>query len=294
MYKQSPILQLQDISVQFGYTEALKSINLDLYAGEIVGIVGENGVGKSTLIKIISGFIKPTQGSIIFHGKEVKINSIRDATDLGIATVFQGQEFCDNLDVTSNLFLGKEIRNQRNHTLDNVTMACKAREALHELTSAIRVHTPIRSLSTGQRQTIALARILLTDPQLILLDEPTTSLSLTQTAETLSYIQRLRSQGRTILMVCHDLPDVFAIATRILVLRQGRIVGDHNISETNYVQIVKEMAGVNDDSDSQAVTQDSQHRYSALHRQHKLIDRRNNIDSSDIKENNKTTVNTTN
>lgn len=276
MYGQNPLLQLKDISVNFGFTEALKSITLDIYSKEIVAIVGDNGVGKSTLIKTISGLIQPTKGRMIFEDKEVNLHSIREANDLGIATVFQGQEFCDNLDVTSNLFLGKEMRNKSCHTLNKYAMACEARKALQELTCAIRIHTPIRLLSSGQRQTVALARMLLSDPKLILLDEPTASLSLTQTAETLSYMKRLRSQGRTIILVCHNLPDVFAVATRIVVLRQGKIVGNHDVSETNYVQIIREMTGIEDEEDdtiSSSIIDNINENQKLSHKRNALISR---------------------
>ncbi|WP_009993940.1 ATP-binding cassette domain-containing protein [Gardnerella vaginalis] len=276
MYGQNPLLQLKDISVNFGFTEALKSITLDIYSKEIVAIVGDNGVGKSTLIKTISGLIQPTKGRMIFEDKEVNLHSIREANDLGIATVFQGQEFCDNLDVTSNLFLGKEMRNKSCHTLNKDAMACEARKALQELTCAIRIHTPIRLLSSEQRQTVALARMLLSDPKLILLDEPTASLSLTQTAETLSYMKRLRSQGRTIILVCHNLPDVFAVATRIVVLRQGKIVGNHDVSETNYVQIIREMTGIEDEEDdtiSSSIIDNINENQKLSHKRNALISR---------------------
>lgn len=241
-----------------------------------MAIVGDNGVGKSTLIKTISGLIQPTKGRMIFEDKEVNLHSIREANDLGIATVFQGQEFCDNLDVTSNLFLGKEMRNKSCHTLNKDAMACEARKALQELTCAIRIHTPIRLLSSGQRQTVALARMLLSDPKLILLDEPTASLSLTQTAETLSYMKRLRSQGRTIILVCHNLPDVFAVATRIVVLRQGKIVGNHDVSETNYVQIIREMTGIEDEEDdtiSSSIIDNINENQKLSHKRNALISR---------------------
>lgn len=241
-----------------------------------MAIVGDNGVGKSTLIKTISGLIQPTKGRMIFEDKEVNLHSIREANDLGIATVFQGQEFCDNLDVASNLFLGKEMRNKSCHTLNKDAMACEARKALQELTCAIRIHTPIRLLSSGQRQTVALARMLLSDPKLILLDEPTASLSLTQTAETLSYMKRLRSQGRTIILVCHNLPDVFAVATRIVVLRQGKIVGNHDVSETNYVQIIREMTGIEDEEDdtiSSSIIDNINENQKLSHKRNALISR---------------------
>ena len=270
------MIHAHGLQKDFGAREVLTDISFELPGSGIHALLGRNGVGKSTLIKTISGLIQPTKGRMIFEDKEVNLHSIREANDLGIATVFQGQEFCDNLDVTSNLFLGKEMRNKSCHTLNKDAMACEARKALQELTCAIRIHTPIRLLSSGQRQTVALARMLLSDPKLILLDEPTASLSLTQTAETLSYMKRLRSQGRTIILVCHNLPDVFAVATRIVVLRQGKIVGNHDVSETNYVQIIREMTGIEDEEDdtiSSSIIDNINENQKLSHKRNALISR---------------------
>ena len=166
-----PLLRLEDICVKFGFVEALKSVNLSIQRQEVIAIVGDNGAGKSTLIKVIAGFLQPGFGHIYLNGEQVTIPSIREADRMGIASVFQGQEFCDNLDVASNLFLGKEI-NQIG-IRDDDSMNSRARSVLKTLSSAIRVGSPIASLSVGQRQTVAIARTLLNDPQLILLDEPT-------------------------------------------------------------------------------------------------------------------------
>ena len=237
-----PLLRLEDICVKFGFVEALKSVNLSIQRQEVIAIVGDNGAGKSTLIKVIAGFLQPGFGHIYLNGEQVTIPSIREADRMGIASVFQGQEFCDNLDVASNLFLGKEI-NQIG-IRDDDSMNSRARSVLKTLSSAIRVGSPIASLSVGQRQTVAIARTLLNDPQLILLDEPTAALSVMQSAEVLAYIKRLRSEGRSVVMVCHDLPDVFAVSDRIVVIRQGHVTGVHRTVETSYEEIIAEIAGV--------------------------------------------------
>ena len=156
-----PLLRLEDICVKFGFVEALKSVNLSIQRQEVIAIVGDNGAGKSTLIKVIAGFLQPGLGHIYLNGEQVTIPSIREADRMGIASVFQGQEFCDNLDVASNLFLGKEI-NQIG-IRDDDSMNSRARSVLKTLSSAIRVGSPIASLSVGQRQTVAIARTLLND-----------------------------------------------------------------------------------------------------------------------------------
>ena len=219
-----PLLRLEDICVKFGFVEALKSVNLSIQRQEVIAIVGDNGAGKSTLIKVIAGFLQPGFGHIYLNGEQVTIPSIREADRMGIASVFQGQEFCDNLDVASNLFLGKEI-NQIG-IRDDDSMNSRARSVLKTLSSAIRVGSPIASLSVGQRQTVAIARTLLNDPQLILLDEPTAALSVMQSAEVLAYIKRLRSEGRSVVMVCHDMEVVGDHAKRVIAMTNGQIVAD--------------------------------------------------------------------
>lgn len=264
-----PLLRLEDICIKFGFVEALKSVNLDINRQEVVAIVGDNGAGKSTLVKIIAGFLQPGFGHIYLNGEEVTIPSIQAADRMGIASVFQGQEFCDNLNVAANLFLGKEVN--VGGVRDDEEMNSRARSVLKTLSSAIRVGSPIASLSTGQRQTVAIARTLLNDPQLILLDEPTAALSVMQTAEVLSYIKRLRAEGRTVVMVCHDLPDVFAVSDRIVVIRQGRISGVHRTVETSYEEIIAEIAGVATEHEYEEITESP--KYGNMVRERKLIDR---------------------
>lgn len=264
-----PLLRLEDICVRFGFVEALKSVNLTIDRKEVIAIVGDNGAGKSTLMKVISGFLQPGFGHIYLNGEQVTIPSIREADRMGIASVFQGQELCDNLDVASNLFLGKEM--QSGWVRDDDMMNTRARSVLGTLSSAIRVGSPITSLSVGQRQTVAIARTLLNDPQLILLDEPTASLSVMQAAEVLSYIKRICSDGRSVVMVCHDLPNVFAVSDRIVVIRQGRIRGVYCTAKTSYEEIIAQIAGVDAGHGSEGMTENP--KYANMIHQRKLIDR---------------------
>lgn len=240
----TPLMEMCDISVKFGFIHALKQVSLSVRRHEVLAIVGDNGAGKSTLIKIMSGLLHPDSGTLRWQGETVTIPSIRAAAQMGVAVVFQGQDFCDNLDVSANLFLGKELRD--NHLRrDDETMQEKTRQVLQSLSSAIRVGQPMASLSLGQKQTVSIARTLLDNPELILLDEPTSSLSVMQSAEVLNYIKRMRTEGQSIVMVCHDLPDVFAVADRIAVMRQGRLVGILETSKTSYETIVALISGIN-------------------------------------------------
>lgn len=239
----TPLMEMSDISVKFGFVHALKQVSLSVRHREVLAVVGDNGAGKSTLIKIMSGLLHPDSGTMKWQGEAVTLPSIRAAAHLGVAAVFQGQSFCDNLDVSANLFLGKELRD--NHLRrDDETMQERTRQVLQSLSSAIRVGQPMASLSMGQKQTVSIARTLLDNPQLILLDEPTSALSVMQTAEVLNYIKRMRAEGQSIVMVCHDLPDVFAVADRIAVMRQGRLVGVLETAKTSYETVVALISGI--------------------------------------------------
>lgn len=239
----TPLMEMSDISVKFGFVHALKQVSLSVRHREVLAVVGDNGAGKSTLIKIMSGLLHPDSGTMEWQGEAVTLPSIRAAAQLGVAAVFQGQSFCDNLDVSANLFLGKELRD--NHLRrDDETMQERTRQVLQSLSSAIRVGQPMASLSMGQKQTVSIARTLLDNPQLILLDEPTSALSVMQTAEVLNYIKRMRAEGQSIVMVCHDLPDVFAVADRIAVMRQGRLVGVLETAKTSYETVVALISGI--------------------------------------------------
>lgn len=239
----TPLMEMSDISVKFGFVHALKQVSLSVRHREVLAVVGDNGAGKSTLIKIMSGLLHPDSGTMKWQGEAVTLSSIRAAAQLGVAVVFQGQSFCDNLDVSANLFLGKELRDNRLRR-DDETMRERTRQVLQSLSSAIRVGQPMASLSMGQKQTVSIARTLLDNPQLILLDEPTSALSVMQTAEVLNYIKRMRAEGQSIVMVCHDLPDVFAVADRIAVMRQGRLVGVLETAKTSYETVVALISGI--------------------------------------------------
>jgi D-xylose transport system ATP-binding protein len=217
---QEIVLKLRGISKNFGAVSALTDIDLEVHAGEVVALVGDNGAGKSTLVKILAGVHAPSAGTMEFGGKAVSISDPSAALDLGIATVFQDLALCENLDVVANIFLGRELSPMR---LDEVTMETKAWTLLNELSARIpSVREPVASLSGGQRQTVAIARSLLLEPKLILLDEPTAALGVAQTAEVLDLIERVRDKGLGVLMISHNMEDVRAVADRIVVLRLGR------------------------------------------------------------------------
>ena len=215
-----PVLSLRGISKNFGAVSALTGIHLDVHAGEVVALVGDNGAGKSTLIKILAGVHQPSAGSITFDGREVTLDSPAKALDLGIATVFQDLALCENLDVVANIHLGREKGPWK---LDEVEMEVRAWTLLNELSARIpSVRDVVASLSGGQRQTVAIARSLLLDPKLIMLDEPTAALGVAQTAEVLNLIERVRDRGHAVLMISHNMEDVRAVADRVVVLRLGR------------------------------------------------------------------------
>lgn len=243
MSVQSTLIELRGVTKKYGNVEALREVSLAVRRRQIVAIVGDNGAGKSTLVHVIAGLEQPDSGSITICGRQVRIDGIAKAAELGIASAFQQPEFCENLDVSANIFLGQELR-RGIAARDDTGMYDKAREVLNTLSTPVRASQSISSLSGGQRQTVAIARTLLNDPSLVVLDEPTASLSVTQTAEVLEYITELRSANRSVIMVCHDLPNVFAIADRIVVMRHGEIRAVHNTSETSYEEVIAEISGV--------------------------------------------------
>ncbi|MFS8056212.1 ATP-binding cassette domain-containing protein [Rhizobium sp. BR 317] len=214
------VLSLRGVSKHFGAVSALTDIDLDVHAGEVVALVGDNGAGKSTLVKILAGVHQPSAGTITFRGSKVTLSDPSTALHLGIATVFQDLALCENLDVVANIFLGRELSPLK---LDETAMEVRAWTLLNELSARIpSVRIPIASLSGGQRQTVAIARSLLLEPKLILLDEPTAPLGVAQTAEVLNLIERVRDRGLGVVMISHNMEDVRAVADRIVVLRLGR------------------------------------------------------------------------
>lgn len=243
----SPLLRLRGISKNFGAVQALTGIDLEVNAHEVVALVGDNAAGKSTLARVIAGVYQPDSGTMEVNGKSTLPMTAKEARTHGIATVFQDLALAENLDVTANIFLGQELpsRGLFDHgLLDEERMESLAREYLRKLNSRIASpHTPLSQLSAGQRQCVAIARTLVGEPQLIVLDEPTSSLSVTQTAEVLNHISGLRALGMGVVLISHSLTDIRAVADRIEVLRHGRNRGSFQATESAYEDIIAAMTG---------------------------------------------------
>jgi len=244
-----PLLSLRQISKRFGAVEALVGVDVDVHAHEVVALVGDNGAGKSTLAKIISGVLAPDSGIIEIGGEEQTIASPSAAHALGIATVFQDLALAGNLDVTSNIFLGRELTDGM--LLDDGKMEQVARQILRDLTLRIpSVRTPLSELSAGQRQAVAIARTLIGSPRIVVLDEPTAALSVAQTAEVLTYIERLRDLGLGVILISHNMNDVRAVSDRIEVLRHGRNNGSFDAATASYESILAAITGATTLSES--------------------------------------------
>jgi D-xylose transport system ATP-binding protein len=242
-----PLLALKGISKSFGPVEALKDVAFELRAGEVVGLVGDNGAGKSTLIKAIAGVQPADEGESYFDGQRVSLTSPQAATSLGIATVYQDLALCENLDVVENLYLGHEVGNRIPgvHLLDESAMEQRTLELLDSLgvTTIRSVRTEVAQLSGGQRQAVAIARSLLGEPKLVLLDEPTAALGIVQTREILKLIDRLRDRGLGVVVISHNLVNVFEVADRIVVLRLGRAVASLDADATRREEVVGAITG---------------------------------------------------
>ncbi|WP_082163615.1 ATP-binding cassette domain-containing protein [Caballeronia mineralivorans] len=224
----SPLLELRSVSKSFGAVNALRNVSLSLYPGRVTALVGDNGAGKSTLVKTLTGVHSPDSGEILFDGKAVRFSSPKEAAEAGIATVFQDLAVCGNLSVAENLFLGRELTTDSWNPLRALRrtrvaeMERKSRELLASLNAKVpSLRNAVETLSGGQRQSVAIARALLGEPRVVILDEPTAALSVGQTAEVLAMIERLRDAGMAILVISHNLADVFRVADDIAVLRLG-------------------------------------------------------------------------
>ena len=223
-----PVLELRSLSKHFGAIEALVSVDLTLEAGEILGLMGDNGAGKSTLVRIIAGNFRPTGGEMLIEGQPVHFHKPAQARDAGIEVVYQDLALCDNLTASANIFLGREERRRFGpfRLLNEPAMHARARELFAELKSETRPADLVKSMSGGQRQAVAIARTRLAQAKIVLMDEPTAAISVRQVAEVLDLVRRLRDQGLAVLLISHRMPDVFAVADRIAVLRRGRKVAD--------------------------------------------------------------------
>jgi D-xylose transport system ATP-binding protein len=238
-----PRLRLQGISKSYGAVRALTDVSFDVHAGEVIGLVGDNGAGKSTLIKAIAGVNPPDEGEIFLEGHPVKISSPQSATRLGIETVYQDLALCDNLDVVANLFLGREAHTAL-RTLSEVEMEKRTLQVLRTLEVKIpSIRVPVAALSGGQRQSIAVAKAILRNAKVVLLDEPTAALGVAQTRQVLNLIHRLREQGLAVIVISHNLADVFEVVDRVVVLRLGRKVATFDINTATQEQIVAAITG---------------------------------------------------
>jgi D-xylose transport system ATP-binding protein len=240
------LLALKGFSKSFGPVRALHEVDFEVDSGEIVALVGDNGAGKSTLIKAIDGVQPPDTGQAFFEGKQVRINTPQAAERLGIATVFQDLALCDNLDVVANLFLGKELADGVPvHVLDEVEMEERANSLLKDLsvTTLGSVRTEVGSLSGGQRQSVAIARTLIGAPKVVLFDEPTAALGVQQTAQVLALVKRLAEEGLGVVVISHNLEDVFTVADRIIVLRLGERVATFDRQQSTPEQVVGAITG---------------------------------------------------
>ncbi len=240
----APLLQMKGICKDFGAIRALSDIDLTVNRGEVVALLGDNGAGKSTLVKVLAGVHPHDEGVVEFDGQAADISTPAASRALGIATVYQDLALCDNLDVVANLFLGCE---RGRPLLAEEEMEQRAWDLLKQLAAKIpSVRIQVAALSGGQRQTVAIARSLIGEPALVMLDEPTAALGVAQTAEVLNLIERLRDRGHAVLLITHNLADVRAVADRVVVLRLGHNNGDFKVRETTQEDIVAAITGATD------------------------------------------------
>ncbi|MGC1853038.1 MAG: ATP-binding cassette domain-containing protein [Solirubrobacterales bacterium] len=249
MASDGALLELEGVSKRFGPVQALDRVDFAVHGGEVVGLVGDNGAGKSTLVKTIAGIHSADEGKMRFDGREIKVSRPQDATQLGIATVYQDLALCDNLDVVANIFLGQEEISpgpgEVSRQLDESKMEHRAGELLSSLAVTIpSLRTEVGTLSGGQRQQVAVARSLLGEPRVVLLDEPTAALGVPQTKQVLGLIGRLRERGLGVVVISHNLANVFDVADRIVVLRLGRTAGDFKAEQTTEEHVVSAITGI--------------------------------------------------
>jgi D-xylose transport system ATP-binding protein len=233
-----PLVELNDISIAFGGIKAVDGASLTLHPGEVVGVLGHNGAGKSTLIKVLSGAYKRDAGHIKIEGREVKIDNPRDAKALGIETIYQTLALADNVDAAANLYLGRELKTAFG-TLDDVAMEAETRKVMHRLNPNFRrFKEPVSKLSGGQRQSVAIARAIHFNARILIMDEPTAALGPQETAQVGELIKQLKADGIGIFLISHDLHDVFDLADRLVVMKNGKVVGTASTKDVTHDEVL--------------------------------------------------------
>ena len=235
---QTPLVEMKDISLAFGGLKAVDHAYLDVYPGEVMGLLGHNGAGKSCLIKVLSGAYKRDGGQIFVNGQEAHISNPRDAKRYGIETIYQTLALADNVDAAANLFLGRELRT-RWGTLDDIAMEAEARKVMGRLNPYFqRFKDPVRALSGGQRQSVAIARAILFNARILIMDEPTAALGPQETAQVGELVKKLKADGIGIFLISHDIHDVFDLADRICVMKNGRVVGTARVADVTKDEVL--------------------------------------------------------
>jgi len=244
---EAPTLEVRGVSKAFGSVQALHDVDFEVRSGEVMALVGDNGAGKSTLIKCIAGIYSIDEGEVLFEGEHVTIHGPKDAARLGIEVVYQDLALCDNLDVVQNMYLGRELHTPARLWLREPEMERNTQETLSSLsvTTIQSIRQPVATLSGGQRQSVAVARAVMWNSRVVILDEPTAALGVAQTRQVLDLVTRLAEQGLAVVLISHNLHDIFEVANRITVLRLGRDVGVYEREQTTQQEIVSAItAGV--------------------------------------------------
>ncbi|TXL62206.1 ATP-binding cassette domain-containing protein [Aeromicrobium terrae] len=236
---ETPLLELRGINKSFGAVHVLHDVDFAVWPGQVTALVGDNGAGKSTLVKVVAGIYGADSGESFFEGRPVHVSNPKDASDLGIEVVYQDLALCDNLDIVQNMFLGREKRN--GFILDEASMEARARETLASLSvrTVKSVRQSVASLSGGQRQTVAIAKSVLWNSKVVLLDEPTAALGVAQTRQVLDLVRRLADQGLGVVLISHNMNDVLEVADRITALYLGRVAADVAAKDVTHSQVVE-------------------------------------------------------
>lgn len=255
MTEAKPILQVRDMEKHFGGLKAVRGVSMDVYPGEVIGLLGDNGAGKSTLIKMISGVYRPDGGKMILDGKEVTFETPMDARAAGIETIYQDLALCENLDATVNIFLGREPIKRLGfiNMVDRKYMFTESNKVLDKLDIHIpNLIRPMRQMSGGQRQAVAIARAVYWNARIMIMDEPTAALGVAEQRKVLSLVKTLKEHGVPVIIISHNMHDVFAVSDRMVIMRRGKKVGELITKDTNDNEVVSMMVGGSSPSEEEA------------------------------------------